>query len=275
MKITALQSDIVWGSPDENLRRFGDLLPRVAGETGAGLVVLPEMFTTGFMPVPGAAADSCPAALCSLEAGYVPGAAADASPVVGWMRRTAARLGMAISGSVATRLGGGLCANRLWFVRPDGSADYYDKVHLFAYGGEAAGYRPGCRRTVAEYGGIRFLLQVCYDLRFPVFARNRGDYDAILYAASWPASRIAVWQTLLRARAIENQCYVVGVNRVGEDPACSYPGCSALVGPKGETLAEGTAAYTQWITAVLDMERLEAFRQKFPVLADADSFRLD
>lgn len=260
MKILALQYDIVWGRPDENMRRLDALLPASAAAEEPALIVLPEMFTTGFMSVPAEAADA------PLADG--------SSPATDWIRRAAARTGAALCGSVATKTDDGRFCNRLWFVRPDGSADYYDKVHLFGYGGETEHYRAGRRRVVAEYGGVRFLLQVCYDLRFPVFARNRGDYDAIIYVASWPASRIGAWQTLLRARAIENQCFVAGINRTGADPACRYSGASAIIGPKGETLAEADGADEQWINARLDMAALDAFRRKFPVLADADDFRL-
>ena len=160
------------------------------------------------------------------------------------------------------------------FVCPDQEPVWYDKRHLFAYGGEDKHFTAGTRRVVVTYGGIRFLLQVCYDLRFPVFSRNRGDYDAILYVANWPESRIRVWETLLSARAIENQCYIVGVNRVGRDPNCTYCGGSAIIDPYGHFLAQCQRNIADTTTATIDLEALMAFRKKFPVLADADPFTI-
>ena len=126
---------------------------------------------------------------------------------------------------------------------------------------------------MVEWGGVPFLLQVCYDLRFPVWSRNRGDYDAMLYVANWPARRMLAWQTLLRARAIENQCYVVGVNRVGTDPVAEYVGGSTVVDAYGNCVAQ-CGADEGFATAELDMERLREFRQKFPVLEDRDNFTI-
>lgn len=125
-----------------------------------------------------------------------------------------------------------------------------------------------------SFRGVRFLLEVCYDLRFPVWSRNRGDYDAILYVASWPTPRVEAWKALLRARAIENQCYVIAVNRVGKDPYCEYCGGSAIIDPYGHTLAACTDGQEECAEATVDMEELEAFRKKFPVLDDADDFSL-
>ena len=160
-------------------------------------------------------------------------------------------------------------------MKPGGQTEWYDKRHLFTYGGEHHTYTPGSQRTVVEWRGMRFLLQVCYDLRFPVWSRNRGDYDVALYVASWPTPRVEAWKALLRARAIENQCYVVAVNRVGEDPSCQYCGGSAVIDPYGKTLAaceDGCACEAE---AVIDIDVLEDFRKKFPVLGDADAFRLE
>ena len=180
----------------------------------------------------------------------------------------------AVCGSVAVCCTDGLIRNRMYFVLPDGKSYYYDKRHLFAYGGEDKHYVKGGRRVVAEYKGVRFLLQVCYDLRFPVWARNNDDYDAILFAANWPGSRQNVWQVLLRARAIENQCYVIGANRTGSDPLCRYVGRSAIVDAKGKTLAQAKGDAPQVVTADIDIGALNAFRKKFPVLADRDLFEL-
>lgn len=146
----------------------------------------------------------------------------DEATIVEWMRRTARRHVTALAGSAVVRSGGSF-VNRLFFVRPGGGVERYDKRHLFSIGGEGAHFAAGQRRVVVGYGGLRFLLLVCYDLRFPVWSRCRGDYDAILCVASWPAARREVWRTLLRARAIENACYVVGVNRTGDDRGTGMP----------------------------------------------------
>ena len=146
---------------------------------------------------------------------------------------------------------------------------------MFGYGGEDKVYVPGCERVVVSFRGWRLLLQVCYDLRFPVFARNRGDYDAMLYVANWPASRIEVWDVLLRARALENQCYVLAANRVGSDSAASYSGHSRAVDAYGRIMAGCEEGREGFLSAVFDMEKLVAFRRKFPVLSDGDDFRMD
>ena len=185
----------------------------------------------------------------------------------------AERYDAAVTGSVAVA-DGERYFNRMYFVRPDGGVEYYDKRHLFAMGGEADHYTAGRRRVVVEWRGVRILLQVCYDLRFPVFARSRGDYDMIIYAADWPAPRIAVWDTLLRARAIENQCYVAGVNRVGSDPWCSYCGHTALIDPYGRDTAVCPEEETVVIGGI-DMDFLRAFRKKFPVLDARDMWAAD
>lgn len=250
LKIALIQSDIVWVDPVRNRERLEVLL---ASEK-ADLYVLPEMFSTGFATEPKGIAES------------------DGSTLL-WMKRMASRLDAALAGSIAIEHDCGY-ANRFYFVKPSGQVTTYDKRHLFAYGGENLFFTAGDERVVVEWRGIRFLLQVCYDLRFPVWSRNRGDYDAVLYVANWPTPRIDVWKTLLKARALENQCFVVGVNRVGKDPACDYCGCSVMHDARGRVLAACT--YNQQGVAVgeVDMDSLQLFRQKFPVLADADAFQL-
>ena len=215
-------------------------------------MLLPELFATGFTLDPAGVAEG-----------------AD-GPAAAALRRWAVHYGKAVAGSVAV-VEGGHFYNRMYFVKPSGECVWYDKRHLFAPGGEAWNYTPGDRRTVVEYGGVRFLLLICYDLRFPVWSRFCGDYDAILCCASWPAPRREAWRTLLRARAIENQCYVAGVNRVGDDPSAHYAGDSALVDFKGRALAEAGDG-EQTLTGVFDAEALAAFREKFPAWRDADEF---
>ena len=292
MKICLIQPDIAWGDPQANCARLEGLL---AGAPEADLYLLPEMFTTGFATLPDATVEHEP------------------SVGLAWMQRTAARLGAALAGSIAlslpddclerseVRISGpdgpgtfasqkserGLwtqgdrgicprnkCVNRFYFVRPDGSFEQYDKRHLFGYGGEGERFRGGNERVVVEWGGVRFLLAVCYDLRFPVWLRNRDDYDVLLLVASWPDVRRFAWDMLTRARAIENACYVAAVNRVGEDPACKYNGGTAFIGPYGETLAAAPDGQQAWILGEIDLTHLAEYHAKFPVLQNADDFTL-
>ena len=250
LRIALCQHDIAWEQPARNLARLEPLVAAAA----ADVVVLPELFATGFTLDPAAVADG-------------PG-----GEVVTTLHRWSAQYGKTVAGSVAVAEAGRFF-NRMYFVTPDGGCAFYDKRHLFTPGGEARNYTPGSDRVVAEYRGFRFLLLVCYDLRFPVWSRCRGDYDAILCCASWPASRCEVWRTLLRARAIENQCYVAGVNRVGDDPSGHYAGDSAFVDFKGRTMAEA-GDREQTLSAAFDSDALEAFRCKFPAWRDADDFRI-
>ena len=248
MKTTILQQDIAWAEPALNRKMADEAIDR---NPGSDLYVLPEMFSTGFCTNPEGIAESM------------------ASDTLEWMRRKAAESSAAIAGSVAVT-DGERYFNRFYFVKPDGSVTHYDKHHLFTYGGEHLRFTAGEERVVVEWRGVRILLEVCYDLRFPVWARNRGDYDMILYVASWPTPRVAAWSALLVARAIENQCYVAGVNRVGNDPSCEYCGGSVIIDPYGKTIAECPAGEVAQRTAEIDMTALEAFREKFPVLRDAD-----
>lgn len=248
MKVTILQRDIVWANPAVNTQRADEAIDR---NPGADLYVLPEMFSTGFCTVPDGIAESAESATLQ------------------WMKNKAATINVAIAGSVAINENGNFY-NRFYFVKPDGNVVHYDKKHLFTYGGEHQRFTAGDRRVVVEWRGVRILLEVCYDLRFPIWSRNRGDYDMILYVASWPTPRVGAWSTLLLARAIENQCYVAGVNRVGSDPTCQYCGGSVIVDPYGVVVAECAKGEESEATAIIDMDKLNAFRQKFPVLNDAD-----
>jgi omega-amidase len=251
MNVTLLQTDIAWANPKKNAEAIETLLDQ---HQDSDLYVLPEMFSTGFATQPQGIAE---ADLFSLN----------------WMKAQAVARKCAIAGSVATEENGKFY-NRFYFVRPDGSVEHYDKRHLFTYSGEDRLFEAGRERVVVSYQGVRILLQVCYDLRFPVFSRSRGDYDMILYVASWPTVRLHAWTTLLHARAIENQCYVVGVDRTGNDPACSYSGGSEVVDPWGQTVTACRRDYIDVVTADIDMDKLNAFRRQFPVLSDADDFQL-
>ena len=248
MKVTILQRDIVWADPKENVRRADEAID---SNPGSHLYILPEMFSTGFCTQPEGIAE--PAENDTLE----------------WMKSKAADIGAAIAGSIAVHEDGKYY-NRFHFVTPDGDVTIYDKKHLFTFGGEHEHFTAGDKRVIMNYKGVRILLEICYDLRFPIWSRNRGDYDMIIYVASWPTPRVEAWKALLAARAIENQCYVAGVNRVGTDPGNEYCGGSRVIDPYGKIIASCEDGREMEVTAEVDMDVLEAFRDRFPVLNDAD-----
>ena len=250
LKIAVCQVDMEWEQTARNLTRLEPII--AAAE--ADIVVLPEMFATGFKLRPEVVAE--PMQGITLAA----------------MRYWAMLYEKAIVGSVVIREGGKY-HNRLFFVKPSGETVWYDKHHLFRPGGEGRDYTPGKERVIVEYMGFRFLLLICYDLRFPVWSRNRGDYDAIIYCASWADDRREAWCALLTARAIENQCYVIGANRVGDDPDGRYAGDSAIHDFRGQTRCHaGEEERTCYAT--LDLEALRAFQEEFPAWQDADDFTL-
>ena len=250
--IAICQFDMKWEEISLNLDRVESLIAGV----NADIIVLPEMFATGFKLSPDVVAEPMDGL------------------VVTTMRRWARERCAAIVGSVVVCDDQGQYCNREIFMKPSGEMEYYDKRHPFSPGGESREYLRGDRRVVVEYKGFRFLLLICYDLRFPVWSRNMGDYDAIIYSASWAERRRRAWTTLLRARAIENQCYVVGVNRVGEDPTARYVGDSAVIDFLGEAMvdAEDTECV---LTTTLDSEKLSKFKDSFPAWQDADRFNID
>lgn len=260
MRVTIMQRDIEWADPAKNLARAEAAMLHIPADTD--LIVLPEMFATGFITDPTPHRGQCVSRFPRLN---------PSSESLSWMRHIAAERGCAVAGSVAIQCDESY-RNRFYFVKPDGSAAFYDKRHLFTYGGEDKHYTAGTERTVVEWRGVRFLLMVCYDLRFPIWSRNNEDYDAAIYVASWPTPRIQAWQTLLHARAIENQCFVIGVNRVGSDPNCDYSGGSVIIDAKGRDLAACPLNEESTATATLDMDALRAFREKFPVLNDRDEY---
>ena len=255
LRVSLVQTELAWQNPEANRAHFTALLQDLAGQTD--LIVLPEMFTTGFMMTPETHAEVYGGATFT------------------WLQTQAANLQAAICGSVATAVAEQY-TNRFIFVTPDGKVQFYDKRHLFRMGDEVNHYSAGLERKTFNYRGWRILPQVCYDLRFPVFMRNRNDYDLALVVANWPAVRRKPWRTLLQARAIENQSYIVGVNRVGTDGlGLAYSGDSLAVDFKGELLldqAEGTAFVA---TTPLDLTVLRQFREQFPAWMDADEFELN
>ena len=253
LRVTTVQVALAWEDPEANRRRFAAQFRGLAGHTD--LIVLPEMFSTGF----------------SMDAARL---AEDMDgPTVGWLREEAVALGCVVTGSLIV-LDGDRYFNRLVWARPDGSLEHYDKRHLFRMAREQDHYAAGGRRLTTEIKGWRVCPMVCYDLRFPVWSRNRADYDLLVYVANWPARRAHAWGTLLRARAIENLSYVVGVNRVGSDGnGATYAGDSIVLDFLGQPLS-GDGGGERVETTVLDRESLGAFRQAFPAHLDADPFEL-
>ncbi len=253
MKTALIQADLAWEDIGKNLSNFERLLSKI--KTGCDLVLLPEMFSTGFTMNPSRFSDE--------ELNNVPL----------WMQKIANDKGFALGGSsVAAGVNG--YSNRFYFARPDADILFYDKRHLFRMGEEQNHYVAGTERKVFEYNGWRICPQICYDLRFPVWCRNRNDYDVLVFVADWPASRQDIWTSLLKARAIENQCYVIGVNRTGADPNVTYTGGSVVFSPKGEILSQNNPEIPFIVTADISLENLQSFRDKFPVWMDADGFTL-
>ncbi|WP_411754301.1 amidohydrolase [Serratia sp. (in: enterobacteria)] len=253
LKITLLQQPLVWRQGEANLRHFDALLPSI---TGRDLIVLPEMFTTGF----------------AMDAGE---SALPEQQVIDWLHTWAVKTNALVGGSVALKTADG-AVNRFLLVEPGGKVHGYDKRHLFRMAGEHQHYQAGKQRTIFEWRGWRILPQICYDLRFPVWSRYQQDYDLALYVANWPAARSMHWQTLLAARAIENQIYVAGCNRVGEDGnGLNYSGDSLIISPQGERLASAEAGQAARLDAELSLETLQTYRTAFPAWRDADGFQLN
>lgn len=253
LRVAVLQTALVWQDAAANRRHFSEQFSQL---TDVDLVVLPETFNSGF----------------SMQSELI--AETMQGDTVLWLVQQAELYQFAICGSLAIRTYTGIC-NRLVFVQPDGRIDYYDKRHLFRMGAEHQHYVAGTRRQIVNYKGFRLNLQICYDLRFPVFARNQGDYDVLIYVANWPAARRHVWRTLLAARAIENQAYVLGCNRVGLDGnALTYSGDSIVLNYLGEPLAEAAEGQEAVLLARLELSALQQGRHKFPVALDADAFCL-
>lgn len=252
LRVTLVQTSLAWEAPEDNRQHIEDAIRDAQPNTD--LIVLPEMFSTGFSMNTDVIAKDC------------------AGPTLGWMQEIAAEFDCALAGSIAVRENDRVF-NRLYFVHRDGFTTY-DKRHLFRMGSEHKFFTPGAARVVLEWRGWRIKPEICYDLRFPVFSRNRGDYDILLNVANWPARREAHWRALLPARAIENLSYVVAVNRIGDDGnGVAHAGASMVIGPRGERLAdlESRAAVE---TVVLNRGALDDYRQAFPADQDADDFQL-
>lgn len=248
MKITGLNLDIIWKNKKGNFQLIEEQLAHEV----ADIFLLPEMFSTGFCMDASEVSDRNEE---SLE----------------FLKKISKEKNTAFCGSAPVEHAGKYY-NRMYFVQPDSQVFFYDKWHLFSFSGEDKVYTPGRDRVIVEYKGIRFLLQVCYDLRFPVFARNNDDYDAILYVANWPEKRVGAWEHLLKARAIENLSYVFGLNRIGTDgnnllyqesTHCFFADGTEIAKKKGNI-----------VSAVLDMDELKDFRKHFQFLNDRDQFSI-
>ncbi len=238
--------DISWKNKDDNFSK----IEKVFLDQEADVFLLPEMFSTGFCMGAEEIADRN-------------------EETLKWMISFAKDRGAAVAGSVSVFENGGYF-NRFYFVKPDGDFQFYDKRHLFSYSGEDKIYKPGTERVIVDYKGFRILLQVCYDLRFPVFSRNIGDYDIALYVANWPEARVDAWKTLLKARSIENQAFVFGLNRIGVDGnQLNYQESSDCYFPDGSVVSKKEG---DLVKAELKFEELVKFRTRFQFLNDADDF---
>lgn len=258
LAITIIQSNLIWEEKSANLRLFEKKIMDIEEKTE--VVVLPEMFSTGFSMKPEGLAETMD------------------GETIGWMRRVSRENGIILTGSVIIKENENFY-NRLVWMLPNGEYGYYDKRHLFAYGEEDKHYSAGKKRLIASVKGWKINLQVCYDLRFPVWARQQSkedgaEYDVLIYVANWPERRSHAWKTLLCARAIENQCYVVGVNRVGTDGNNIYhSGNSLVIDPLGQVLYH-MADEEDVFTIALQKEKLEEVRTRFPFWQDADPFNI-
>ncbi len=252
LRVALIQSSLVWENPERNRTDFSKKMEAISPDVD--LIVLPEMFTTGFTMSP-----------FNLDG-------AEGQKTLSWMLQKAQEKNAALIGSVPF-LEDGDYTNRLFFVAPDGSSHQYDKRHTFTLAGEDKIYRAGTERLIVDFRGFRICPMVCYDLRFPVWARNTASYDVLLYVANWPKPRITAWDTLLRARAIENMAYCIGVNRIGRDGAGhEYPGHSAVYDVLGQPLAFSRTA--EIVYATLSAEHVRDTRRKLKFLEDRDDFNL-
>ena len=254
LKLALIQPDIIWEDTDANFDVLSRFMEGLTGKVDA--VILPEMFATGFTMRSRELAESMD------------------GKSVSWMRAAAGRHRFAISGSLIIR-DQDVYYNRFVWMDPAGQLTTYDKRHLFSISGEDKHYKHGESNVIFEINQFRVRPMVCYDLRFPVWSRNTGDYDLLLYVANWPAVRRDVWISLLKARAIENQAYVIGVNRVGRDGmGIDYAGDTIAYDAKGRIIASLPAAEEGLLHVNLSLKELQDFRQKFPVWKDADGFEI-
>jgi predicted amidohydrolase len=262
LSVSVIQADLAWQNKQVNLQQFSEKISALRGQTE--LIVLPEMFSTGFNTDPSDLAET-------ME-----------GPSVRWMKEMASQNKVILTGSLIIEEQKKFF-NRLLWVLPDGQVGHYDKRHLFGYAGEDEHYSRGEHRLIASVKGWKINLLICYDLRFPIWARhtsvsgtiNEPEYDLLIYVANWPDKRSHAWKILLQARAIENQSYVVGVNRVGKDAKnLNYSGDSMIVDPMGEIMHQSIALEDSF-TCILDKEKLKQIRERLPFWKDRDKFRIE
>ena len=253
LNVTIIQSDLVWENPEQNRVNFSNKLKALAK---TDVLILPEMFTTGFTMNPVSIAEKMDGI------------------TIAWMQTHAKQLDAAVAGSLVIAVKGKYF-NRFVWANPNGTLHWYDKHQLFTLANEHKAYSAGNEQTIVDYKGWKIRLFVCYDLRFPVWSRRVNDYDVAIYVASWPSKRVSAWKTLLEARAIENMSYVVGVNRIGTDQnGLEYSGASAIYDPWGTKLTH-TKEHTETTESVdLSLSNLKHWRKSFSVLNDADTFEL-
>jgi omega-amidase len=257
MRIAIGQFPIVWEDSEANMKAWSERFTQIEL---VDLIILPEMFTTGF----------------SMDVGVI--SQPMNGPTVSWMKAQSTALNTTIMGSFICSENGNTY-NRLAIAKPDATVAWYDKRHLFSFAEEDKYFKAGTERLIVDLDGWKVCPMVCYDLRFPVWARNTNNpktqYDVLVYVANWPAVRTSAWQCLLQARAHENQAFVIGANRLGEDgKGIKYSGDSLAIGPKGETLAKGESYQEGWVYADLNKADLLDYRDKFRALNDADKFEL-
>lgn len=252
LKIILVQTELIWENPEKNRTLLTKKLKGLKDDVD--VVVLPEMFTTGFTMFPE-----------NIEV-------KEGLKTLEWMKLMATEMNAAVVGSIVFKEEGAYF-NRLWFVKPDGGATSYDKRHTFTLAGEHKKYLAGTKRLVETYKGFRFCPLICYDLRFPVWSRNNEDYDVVLYVANWPKPRIEAWDTLLKARAIENMVYSIGVNRIGTDNVGhEYPGHSSVYDALGKQIA--FSDQEALIEVTIDKNHIKSTRERLPFLDDKDAFNL-
>jgi len=252
LKITTIQTNLIWEDIKGNLENFEKKINSIVEQTD--VIVLPEMFSTGFSMKPEEFAESMNGSS------------------VAWMRRMADRSGALLIGSLIIE-DDGRYVNRLLAVRPDGNIEFYDKRHLFAMAGEDKSYAAGDKRLIVNYKGWNINPLICYDLRFPVWSRNQKDYDIQIYVANWPEKRSFHWNILLQARAIENQAYVVGVNRIGVDGnGYAHSGDTCVFDPQGIRLSKTASNEEKVETVILEKSHLEQVRRMLPFMQDGDNF---
>lgn len=249
--VALVQTDIVWENISENLKIYQDKINKIESD----VIILPEMFTTGFTMSPENLAEDMNGL------------------TVNWMKENSEKLNSAICGSIIIKENNNFY-NRFIWVNPDGTIYNYDKKHLFSFSGEDKSYTPGNTKLMVEYKGWKICPLICYDLRFPAWSRNLEDYDILIYVANWPTVRKHAWKNLLVSRAIENQCYVIGVNRVGFDNNGNfYSGETSLINALGETVyirSHSEDIYTNTLTKL----ELNKVRKNLPFLSDRDNFQI-